>query len=78
MNSKKFMCYTIKPFKKKDGSYELTKSYYQGFVDLKMFGLSPVLGRQEDAKKFDSREELVKELQEVRTDITDYSIEEVD
>lgn len=76
---KKYICWTYKNEKTKEGVNRLIKTYYGGYVDLKVFGTSTILyPTQEKAKQFNTIKDLKDELKRVVRKISEYKIEIVE
>lgn len=75
----KYICWAHKTKRDKNGQTTTMTYHYAGYVDLHMFGISPILVEKvEDAKVFDSEEALKTELKKAHLSLNNYTIDKIE
>lgn len=73
-----YICYKYESVKTKDGTFEFERRYHGGFLELPMFGYSTILHQEKKrAKRFQTEQELKKELKMLGETINQYKIEKI-
>ena len=73
-----YICYTYKSVKTKDGSFGFEQRYHGGYLELPMFGYAHKLeSTQDQAKRFQTEQELKRELKMLGETINQYKIEKI-